>query len=442
MIRFLAAGALVLLFSGAAIGGERSLGLRQAIELALENNSLLQAAHYEQSAAEAGVAMSRSRYLPKITFEERAGITNSPTKAFMMRLDEGRFSLAGDLNHPPTTGDFQTSLSLEQPLFDVGIAREKAVAEQENVSRSHAFEQRRQEVAFQVYGAYLAVQRARAYVSVVEKAVADAREHQRLAAVRNAAGVGLKFDELRIGTFLAEIEQQKITAVNDLALARLRLGQVIGLPAGTAPDIADTVTAQEVSLGGKELVESALSGRKDLQELEAQLAKSEAGVSLARGSYWPTIYAGASYQMNDRDVPLGRDNDSWILGANLRWELFDGLRRSNEVSRAQAGRNAVGAYLAERRRDVALQVNEAMLRREEAIKRLDVAQRAVKDAEEMVRLVNKRYENALATTVETLDAQTALNRARAQLVDNEAGYALANARVYHSAGLFLKEVVR
>jgi len=442
VIRFLAAGALVLLFGGAASGDDEGLGLRQAITLALEKNSLLQAAHYEQSAAESGVAISHSRYLPKITFEERASVTNSPTKAFMMKLDEGRFSLAGDLNHPPTTGDFQTSLSLEQPLFDVGIVREKTVAEQEYVSRSHAFEQRRQEVAFQVYGAYLAVQRARAYVSVVEKAVADAREHQRLAAVRNAAGVGLKFDELRIGTFLAEIEQQKITAVNDLALARLRLGQVIGLPAGTAPDITDTVTAQELSLGGRELVETALSGRRDLQELEAQLAKSEAGVSLARGSYWPTVYAEASYQMNDRDVPLGRDNDSWVLGANLRWELFDGLRRNNEVSRAQAGRNAVGAYLAERRRDVALQVNEAMLRREEAVKRLEVAQRAEKDAEEMVRLVNKRYENALATTVETLDAQTALNRARAQLVDNEAGYALANARVYHSAGLFLKEVVR
>jgi outer membrane protein TolC len=44
--------------------------------------------------------------------------------------------------------------------------------------------------------------------------------------------------------------------------------------------------------------------------------------------------------------------------------------------------------------------------------------------------------------IELLDAQTALNRARATVVENEADYAQATARVWYTAGIFLKEVMK
>ena len=63
-------------------------------------------------------------------------------------------------------------------------------------------------------------------------------------------------------------------------------------------------------------------------------------------------------------------------------------------------------------------------------------------AEETVRLLTKRFENSLATMVELLDAQTALNQARANLADTEADYALAGGQVYYTAGIFLKEIMK
>jgi outer membrane protein TolC len=44
--------------------------------------------------------------------------------------------------------------------------------------------------------------------------------------------------------------------------------------------------------------------------------------------------------------------------------------------------------------------------------------------------------------VELLDAQTALNQTRADLVDSEANLALARGYVYYSAGIFLKEMTK
>ncbi len=146
--------------------------------------------------------------------------------------------------------------------------------------------------------------------------------------------------------------------------------------------------------------------------------------------------------MHDRTTPFSRDNDAWVVGANLRWELFDGARRFAERARSEALRNSVREYLEQRTREVALHVRESLLRRDEAAKRRNVARASCLHAEEGVRLITKRFANSLATMVEVLDAQTALNRARANLVENETDYALATAMVWHAAGIFLKEVMK
>jgi outer membrane protein TolC len=126
----------------------------------------------------------------------------------------------------------------------------------------------------------------------------------------------------------------------------------------------------------------------------------------------------------------------------LKWNIFDGYRRGSERKRALSGQSAAKEMLESTTKDVRYQLRESYLRRYEVAKRLEVARNALLDAEETVRLLSKRYENSLATMVELLDAQTALNQARANLVETEAGYALAGGRVYYMTGTFLKEMLK
>src|SRR5919108_2051204 len=81
----------------AAPAADTAISLREAMLLALERNHLVSGAAYEKEAAEHGAAASRSRYLPRILLDETFGVSNSPTRVFMMKLDQGRFS----------QGDFQ-----------------------------------------------------------------------------------------------------------------------------------------------------------------------------------------------------------------------------------------------------------------------------------------------------------------------------------------------
>ena len=64
------------------------IGLKEAVQRALERNNLLKAAHYEHSAASHETAASRSRILPRIILDETVKESTTPTSVFMMKLDE------------------------------------------------------------------------------------------------------------------------------------------------------------------------------------------------------------------------------------------------------------------------------------------------------------------------------------------------------------------
>ena len=152
--------------------------------------------------------------------------------------------------------------------------------------------------------------------------------------------------------------------------------------------------------------------------------------------------AFAAYQLNAKDAPFMSDNDSWSAGISLKWHLFDGFRTTSERQRALSGQSAARELLESTTKEIRYQLKESYIRRTEAGKHLEVAGNVVQDAEETVRLLTRRYENSLATMVELLDAQTALNQARANLVETRAGYALAGGRVYYMTGTFVKEILK
>jgi outer membrane protein TolC len=300
----------------------------------------------------------------------------------------------------------------------------------------------RQAIAFQIFYTYLEVQKADARLKAADKAVADARENMRLATVRTANGIGLRSDELRSRTHQSSVEQQHISSSNNLGLARMKLAMLIGLPDNAPVDISDHLDRVAVPDMSDQVVREALDTRVEMKQSQVDLEKSAAALRLAWSEYLPTVGAFASYQLNAKDAPFSSDNDAWSAGVSFKWQLFDGFRRGSERLRAVSGQSAAREMLDSTTKDVRYQLKESYARRDEVGKRLEVARHSVLDAEETVRLLTRRYENSLATMVELLDAQSALNQVRADLVEAEAGYALAGGRVHYMMGTFVKEMLK
>ena len=437
----------VLLFSIATAGAEPlKLSIKEAISMALERNNRIKAARFTEQAASQGIQSANSRYLPAVSLEETLSGSNSPTNTFMMKLDEGRFTQndfqISTLNNPSATHDFKTALSVQQPLFVPSLAPMKELAVNEFQKSALQLEAARQSIAFQVFQSYLEVQKATARLDAADKALANARENMRLATVRTSSGLGLKSDELRSRTHFAMVEQQLITARNDLTLAQMRLAQLIGLPEGKTCEVSGVLESNAVPDLSDQIINEALVNRVEIKQSHTDIEKSDATLRLAQSDYLPTVGAFAAYQLNAKDAPFMSDNDSWSAGISLKWHLFDGFRTTSERQRALSGQSAARETLESTTKEIRYQLKESYIRRTEAGKHLEVAGNVVQDAEETVRLLTRRYENSLATMVELLDAQTALNQARANLVETRAGYALAGGRVYYMTGTFVKEILK
>jgi len=420
------------------------LTLQEAIAQGLERNHRGRAAQFQAKAARSGATTASLHYLPNVTVEESWTRSNMPVTTFMMKLNQGRFTnqdfAISSLNNPAPVNDFKSAITVEQPLFMPEAWAAQRGARYGAEQQEALAEQSREQVAFGIFQHYLAVQQAKALLQATEKAVEEARESLRQAAVRVKAGLGLRSDELRAETYRAMTEQQAISAANNLTLARMQLALAMGGQSGAQVDAVDAVTMRHPGQQPELLTQLAQHQRRDLLASERGKDQADAALLQSRAGFLPTVGAFGSWQMNDHNRPFGHEQDSWVAGISARWNLFDGFRTWNRSNQTQAARSAAVELLAQNRKEVDYQVHEAWLRHQEAEKRLLVARSAVAAAEEATRLLSKRFDNALATMLELLDAQSALNQARATLVESDTTLTLATGRVYYAAGTFLKEV--
>ena len=337
---------------------------------------------------------------------------------------------------PAAISDFQTALSFEQPLFVRKAAIGLEMSKREADASRESLLRKNEEIAFKVVQSYLRVGTAAEYVRVAERAIADAREHQRLAELRHAEGFGLYSDTLRAGTAVAEARQRLVSAEKNLAVAKRALGLMTGSAA------AVDVTAEAPALPVREIDdlrrESLL--RRDIKSLELRRENAVSNTKLADAGFFPLLGVGGTYQLNDHNRPLGGEGDSWQVMAFLRWEIFDGTKRKHEKTKAMHQVAEVEEHLAGMKKLVSFQVDEAWLTLEEARKNRELARAALQTAAEGRRLVKLRYEGSLAPLVDLLDAQLSFDHARATLVARENEYTLALANLGYASGTILADL--
>lgn len=418
----------------------RSVTLGEAIEEGLRDNPGIKAFQNSVYAEKENIGVARSTLLPKITFEERFMRTTNPTFAFSSKLNQERFAQSDfaiqNLNNPAATSDYQTSVSVEQPLFvrkaNVGLkmAREEYSASLVDLTR------KKEEVAFNIVKTYLMVETAGEFVEVAKKGVEDAEEHLRLATLRYDSKLGLYSDVLRASTGLTGAEQRLVSAEKDLNVGRLALGLLMGL----SEPVASKGAPDGFVIRNIDYYRNGSLSRNDIKSLEKRYENARNGIDLARADYFPVLGVGGSYQVNDHRAPFGTEGDSWTVSAFLRWNIFDGTLRRYETSKAGYKAAEVREHLEGLKKSVSFRVYSAYLGAVEAQKNLELAGKSLKTAEEGARLVKLRYENSLSPLVDLLDAQLSLDNARAGYTARKNALLTAIANLSYESGTIFEDL--
>ena len=424
-----------------AASAMEAVDFRQAVARALSNNAFVSAAGEDAVAARRDAEAARGYLLPAVRFDERFVRTTIPAEAFGLKMNQEKllasdFADVRNFNSPPPRNDFITTVSLEQPLFAPKAYFGYGMAKVEADAKGEEFYRRKEDAVFRVVAAVLDVVTARQFVEVALLGLSDAREHLRIAESLEAAGMGLASDALRAKVAVASTESAKVTAENRLELARRGLALAMGEPgappvdvAGPPPEFPDPGTPGE---RGTDTI-----GRTDLRAASLRVANAGSNVRLQRSGYLPDVGLAAAYQVDGEDGPFAVDNRSWKVGVGLTWNIFDGMRREAEVGKAAAKLRRAQAFDRGMRDQAAFEAVQADLGVKEATLRLEIARAALASAEEGVRLLKSRYENHLGRMVDLLDAQTALDGARAARIRAENDVRLSRAQRLYASGRLL-----
>jgi outer membrane protein TolC len=252
--------------------------------------------------------------------------------------------------------------------------------------------------------AYVGVFRARAAADVAQSNVTSLKAHADDVQVMFDKEVVAQSDLLAAKVALANALQQQLRATNGLRISTAAYNRFVGRPMDRAPELdAPVIPATDAgSVVLSDLVKTAVAQRPELAALAAQQDAYDASARSERAQALPQVGLRAGVSHMDNQILDRQDFAS--VGVGFQWRLFDSGQVSARVSALRNRARATGQQLDDLRSRVALEVESAVLDREDAGARLRVAGEAVAQSEENLRLAKELYGSGLGTNTQVLDA--------------------------------------
>ena len=394
------------------ISSAEDLSLDEAIQTALENSPVMDAAAAEVEAAQAGIKVAGAGAWPTLSASGSYG-------KFSGDVLYGRFipGAPGDGTMP--VGEFDTNrmvnVELTQVLYAGGaIGAEKRLRDIERRVADQSLLDGRLELEHLVTRAYYEAMLAERRLEVAGRSVERSREGLDAIRARHAEQEALELELLGAEGKLAGDELTLLEAGKALGLARRQLDLLLGRSSGpslqltTALDLPLDVPPEEESLA------RAVETSPAVRQADLRVAQADAALGGARAKGRPKLEVVGLYSWIDNDLIFKGDYAGAVL--NLSIPFFQDIK-AGKASKKMA--EAYGRQAAHLRRDAAdrvgLAVETGYGRLDVALAAVEVARRNLKYQVEYHRVTRSAFREQLATFSEVLDRRDDLSKAELAL---------------------------
>jgi outer membrane protein TolC len=226
------------------------------------------------------------------------------------------------------------------------------------------------------------------------------------------AGMSTDADVLSIRVHRAEVEEQRIRRAADLDVARAALNDALGLPLDTAHTLTtklEPLQAPDTSLQDYEAASVADRPEARAVKLAAGLAQTQ--IATAHSALLPQVGVRAVFEA-DRQRFVDRGGANWLASVSLQWNLFNGFADRARIQAATQGLRRAEAEQERAGSGIRLEVRRAYADLTAAGQRIAVAQAAVAEADESLRITRNRYAAGLANVTDLLRTETAVLESR------------------------------
>jgi outer membrane protein TolC len=416
--------------AGKATGTTLALTLKDAFNRALKYN--LGAIQSDQNTRSAHAERLRnlSALMPTLYGQLSANVQQVNLQALGLRLATIPGFRIPTIVGPFAVQDIRGYLS--QTIFNWSDVKNWKSASESETAAIYSYKSDRDLVVLVTATAYLQVISDAANV---ESNRAQVRTNQAIYQQnldQNKQGVIAAIDVLRAKVQLQTQQQQLIAVENQLAIDKLTLARIVGLPNGQEFEATDTIPyAALTGITLEQALQQAQATRPDYQAAKAQVRAAELAQQAAAAQNYPSVAVNANY--GDIGSPnFGRSHGTFTVAGTVTIPLFLGTQVRAAKLQADTVLQDRKAQLADLSGKIDDQVRTAFFNLHSSAELVTVAQSNVELANQTLTQSQDRFRAGVTNSVEVVQSQQTVAAANQSYIAslysyNSAKIALAQA---------------
>ena len=385
--------------------------LAELIDLAEQHNPETRVA-WEQAKSKANaLGVARSSLYPTIS-------------AVALAISLRQAALIGEFFHRQTEGVFEPLLHVEYLVFDFGgRSGEIDAAKADLLASGLAFNDTHRRIIYQVASAYYRLLNAEGQRQSAVVSLENAKAVEEDAKARLTNGLATKPDELEATAARAQADYDLQAAVGAVDIARGDLATVVGAEPGTpfkVQGIDELKMPTSIAASVDQEIERAFSQRPDLLRQLARLRAADATIKQVRSPFFPSLSfkgdGGLARAYGQQDLLPGHyaQGEVWTAQLELKWTLFDGLRREYRMAQAKADKKAAEAEIDALRDQVANEVWSAYSNMQTSLRQQQAAAALLDASQQSYQAAHEAYGYGVRSLLDVVSAQKTLAQARSE----------------------------
>ncbi len=395
-----------------------------------KNINLLNQGDYLQPVSAASVGALGQRY-PHLGQILQGAMTNPLTAPLMGEaLDVANefVDLTNNTLKKATSFDihnvFFGAVTLTQPIFMGGkIVALNNLAKINEEAQQQLERSERQNVIYAVDAAYWTVvslkskhELAKSYVNLLDTLDRNVR-------LMVQQGVATRSDQLSVDVKLNEANVDLLKVENGLALSRMALAQVCGLPVHTPMQVVDECSDLETPvpmISTDYNLNEVYANRPDLHALELAADASRMQKRVALSSMLPNVALMGAYTFSTPNMFNGFENrvaGAFSVGVMVKIPLWHWGGNYNKYRASRSEETIMKLKVEDAKELIDLQVNQAAFKAHEAVKTYNATQSNLAKAMENMRTAAIGFHEGVIAVDEVMAAQTAWLKANSENID-------------------------
>jgi outer membrane protein len=405
-------------------GQDKAVTLAEAIALAQRTQPGVIQAQSQVRTAHAQRRSAWGSFLPSLT-------ASSSASDFFAEGASRVDPITGELNSGNNSSrSLNTSLNASVDLF-TGFRRgaELGAAKAGEAEAGATLVDARFQQALTTTNQFFDALSAAQLVTVREASVRRAEEQLKVSVAKLRAGSATRSDSLRSLVTLGNTRLDLIEAQTGLATAEASLARLIG-EIGRVKALDDSAYHQVVAAVDTGALRTEAEARSPrIQSAKASAEAARANVRAARSAYWPSLTLAANTGWNASRSQDYEFFNQRQVSLRMSWNLFNGFDRELTIAQREASFDVAEATAADEHRAVQAELTQRLAELDAARSKIDITATSVAAATEDLRVQQERYRLGVATIVDVLTSQEALNQAEVDVVNARFDYLRAKAQL-------------